>query len=143
MRRGGAPNPRLANDQGIAPQPKERDKSGARLPPHVLSSARRGAGFVAPHEVVRLQSATMLNCVKCGVPSAVGQRFCGNCGTALDAGLDVGKLIDERLAARLKDQKLVELETAQAVIARIDPRTANAHAPVGADDVGAAPALIW
>jgi len=61
----------------------------------------------------------MLNCVKCGVPSAVGQRFCGNCGTALDAGLDVGKLIDERLAARLKDQKLVELETAQAVIARI------------------------
>jgi hypothetical protein len=61
----------------------------------------------------------MLNCAKCGLPSAVGQRFCGSCGTPLDAGLDVGKLIDERLAARLKDQKLVELETAQAVIARI------------------------
>jgi uncharacterized membrane-anchored protein YhcB (DUF1043 family) len=61
----------------------------------------------------------MSHCARCGAPAAVGQRFCASCGTPLDAGLDLAKLVDERLAARLKDQKLVELETAQAVIARI------------------------
>lgn len=58
-------------------------------------------------------------CAKCQTAYAVGQRFCGNCGTPLDGSVDVSKLIDDRLAARLKDQKLVEIETAQAVVARI------------------------
>ena len=58
-------------------------------------------------------------CANCQTTSAVGQRFCGNCGRPLDASIDISKLIDDRLAARLKDQKLVEVETAQAVVARI------------------------
>ena len=61
----------------------------------------------------------MPECAKCGTACAVGQKFCGGCGTPLGAAADLTKLIDERLAARLKDQKLVELETAQAVVARI------------------------
>ena len=58
-------------------------------------------------------------CARCQTTYAVGQRFCGNCGTPLDGSADVSRLIDDRLAARLKDQKLVEIETAQAVVARI------------------------
>ena len=65
-----------------------------------------------------------MNCPHCNSPSAEGKKFCADCGTQLDpqaaqlenlVKLQVEKTIDERF----KDQKLIDVETSQAVAERL------------------------
>jgi len=66
-------------------------------------------------------------CQRCKSESPDGKRFCGECGAPLDSTLvatshlvdaSVKTQIQSILAERYKDQKLVELETTQAIAAR-------------------------
>jgi len=66
-------------------------------------------------------------CQRCKSESPDGKRFCSECGAPLDLTLvatsqlvdaSVRTQIQSILAERYKDQKLVELETTQAIAAR-------------------------
>jgi hypothetical protein len=67
-------------------------------------------------------------CQRCKAGNPDGKRFCGDCGAPLDPTLVVAsQLVDTSvqgqiqsiLAERYKDQKLLELETTQAIAARL------------------------
>jgi F0F1-type ATP synthase membrane subunit b/b' len=65
-----------------------------------------------------------MNCPRCNTPSPEGKNYCADCGTPLNITLTylegfVTKQIKESLDAKFKDQKLVEMETAQAVVERV------------------------
>jgi hypothetical protein len=61
-----------------------------------------------------------MECPKCKTPNPDDKRFCGDCGAGLDpVDEDFRQRVHELLREHLKDQKLVEIETADAVIARL------------------------
>jgi hypothetical protein len=67
-----------------------------------------------------------MRCSYCDSDNVPGQRYCGSCGKQLsNGGLEANVLetIDQRVAAaldaRLRDQKVVEIEVSQAIATRI------------------------
>ena len=65
-----------------------------------------------------------MECTRCRTSNPEGKKFCGDCGASLDpqvaAGeLDLRRQIEVVLEERLKDQKVVEIEVAQAVATRL------------------------
>jgi hypothetical protein len=69
-----------------------------------------------------LSEPAAAQCSQCGATNLPAKNFCGDCGSRLAPIGGITSTEAQVLAilnARLKDQKLVELETAQAVLARI------------------------
>jgi lysozyme len=66
-----------------------------------------------------------MQCGNCGTPNPETNKFCGNCGGALNSGLDaslqatIDKRIDAALASKLTDQRIVEIDVEEKVIARL------------------------
>jgi formylglycine-generating enzyme required for sulfatase activity len=69
-----------------------------------------------------------MECFKCKSINPEGQKYCGNCGTNLDPSLGalketlepiIQRQVDIALKEQVKDQKLVEIETAQAIAVRM------------------------
>src|SRR5258708_8129596 len=65
-----------------------------------------------------------MNCPRCNTPTPEGKNYCADCGAPLNPSLAyledfVKTQIRESLDAKFKDQKLVELETSQAVVERV------------------------
>ncbi len=65
-----------------------------------------------------------MNCPRCNAPSPEGKRYCADCGTPLDPSLVyvegfVRNQIKESLDEKFRDQRLVEIETSQAVVERV------------------------
>ena len=61
-----------------------------------------------------------MNCRKCNAPNPEGKRFCGDCGASLDAMDEDFRLrVQGLLREHLKDQKLVEIEITDEVMARL------------------------
>jgi len=58
-----------------------------------------------------------IECVNCGALNPEEKRFCGDCGTPI--GSDMSQQINSILDQRLKDQKLIEIETSEAIVSRI------------------------
>lgn len=63
-------------------------------------------------------------CWSCNVENADTANYCAHCGVSLDPSLEnLGSQIDERIATaldkKLRDQKLVEYEVTEAVVARL------------------------
>ena len=68
-----------------------------------------------------------IECPRCEAANPDGKKFCGECGEALDPALSaVKQFIDvsvrsqilSTVAERYKDQKLLEVETTQAIATR-------------------------
>jgi hypothetical protein len=65
-----------------------------------------------------------VECARCKAQNADGKKFCGDCGASLDpaaaaANSALRDQVQEILAQRYKDQKVVEIETTQAIVARL------------------------
>jgi hypothetical protein len=69
-----------------------------------------------------------MECLNCKATNPEGKRYCGDCGTCLDPNispiksyLDVNlrSLVEAILADKLKDQKVVETEIAEAVVTKM------------------------
>ena len=65
-----------------------------------------------------------MNCPHCHSPSADDKKYCADCGTALDPQTKylesfVKTQVDNAIQQRFKDQKLVDIETTQAIVERI------------------------
>src|SRR6267378_6209028 len=65
-----------------------------------------------------------MNCPHCDSPSAEGKKYCADCGTPLDtqtAHLEslVKDQVEESIKEKFKDQKLVDIETSQAIAERL------------------------
>jgi len=65
-----------------------------------------------------------MNCPHCNSPSAEGKRFCADCGTPLDQQTRyletfVKAEIEQAIHEKFRDQKLVDIETSQAVAERL------------------------
>jgi hypothetical protein len=69
-----------------------------------------------------------IECARCKAQNADGQKFCGECGYPLDPATSATKdlpnatlrdQVREIIAQHYKDQKVVEIETAQAVANRL------------------------
>jgi hypothetical protein len=60
-------------------------------------------------------------CPRCQSENSPGKRYCSDCGNSLDNNFEVTlqRLVKESLDARLKDQKVLEIETAQAIVSRL------------------------
>jgi hypothetical protein len=70
----------------------------------------------------------MIECARCKAQNPDGKRFCGDCGGPLDPALvtmteSMGAMLREKVGdfvkEHYKDQRIVELETAQAVASRL------------------------
>lgn len=109
-----------------APHPSEACRSRKTLRRAVLPWGTGRGGWPAPGKgryamnPASDESEIRQTCRACGVPSPAGKKFCGDCGASLTLDDDrIRSLIDARISARFEDQKLVEVETAQAVVERI------------------------
>jgi len=65
-----------------------------------------------------------MNCPHCNSPSADGKKYCADCGTPLDAQTKyletfVKSQVEEAIQQKFKDQKLVDIETSQAIAERV------------------------
>ena len=65
-----------------------------------------------------------MNCPHCNSPSAEGKKYCADCGTPLDPQAKhletfVKTQVEESIKERFKDQKLVDIETSQAIAERL------------------------
>jgi hypothetical protein len=65
-----------------------------------------------------------MNCPHCNSPSADGKKFCADCGTPFDPQTKyletfVKSQVEEAIQQKFKDQKLVDIETSQAVAERL------------------------
>jgi hypothetical protein len=65
-----------------------------------------------------------MNCPHCNSPSADDKKYCAECGTPLDQQTKhletfVKAQIEDAIQQRFKDQKLVDIETSQAVAERL------------------------
>jgi hypothetical protein len=65
-----------------------------------------------------------MNCPHCNSTSAEGKKYCADCGTPLDPQTEhlesfVKTQVEESIKERFKDQKLVDIETSQAVAERL------------------------
>src|SRR5882724_6990882 len=64
-----------------------------------------------------------MTCPQCNSPSAEGKKYCADCGTPLDPQAKhletfVKTQVEESIKERFKDQKLVDIETSQAIAER-------------------------
>jgi hypothetical protein len=63
-------------------------------------------------------------CPKCSSANPDGKHFCGDCGSSLDPiGDEFRRNVQAVMREQLRDQKLVEIETTDAVIARLKTLT--------------------
>jgi hypothetical protein len=65
-----------------------------------------------------------MTCPQCNSPSAEGKKYCADCGTPLEPQTKhlesfVKSQVEESIRERFKDQKLVDIETTQAVAERL------------------------
>jgi hypothetical protein len=61
-----------------------------------------------------------MDCPKCKTPNPDEKRYCGDCGAVLDVvDEDFRQRVHGMIREHLKDQRLVEIETADAVMARL------------------------
>ncbi|MCP4627604.1 MAG: hypothetical protein GY850_29425, partial [bacterium] len=69
-----------------------------------------------------------IECVKCKAPNPDGKKYCGDCGAFLDPNSgpilaaiesNLEQQIQEALKERFKEQKVVEIETTQAIVVRV------------------------
>jgi hypothetical protein len=69
-----------------------------------------------------------IECPRCNATNPVGKRFCGDCGSPLDAafaaikemvGSTLREQVQDIIKEHYKDQKIVELETSQAIASRL------------------------
>jgi hypothetical protein len=62
-----------------------------------------------------------VRCPQCDAENSEGKKFCADCGSLLETQLEVfiRSQVRESVQARFKDQKLVEIETTEAIVARI------------------------
>jgi hypothetical protein len=62
-----------------------------------------------------------MECPHCKVSNPDGKHFCGDCGSPLDptVGRMVRDQVEEILSERFKEQKVVEIETTQAIASRL------------------------
>jgi len=61
-----------------------------------------------------------MDCPKCTAPNPDNKHFCGECGASLDSvSEDFRRNVLTVFREQLKDQKLVEIETTDAVVARL------------------------
>lgn len=65
-----------------------------------------------------------MNCPHCNSPSAEGKKYCADCGTPLDPQTMhlesfVKAQVEDAIKERFKDQKLVDIETSQAIAERL------------------------
>jgi hypothetical protein len=65
-----------------------------------------------------------MNCPNCQTPSGEGKKFCADCGTPLDPQIRNMELflktqVEASLRDKFKDQKLVDIETSQAIAERL------------------------
>jgi GH24 family phage-related lysozyme (muramidase) len=78
----------------------------------------------------------MIDCGRCGIPNPKTNKFCGNCGDALDRHLDpvlqsnIDKKIDAALANKLTDQRIVEIDVQEKVIKRLTDLAKIAGIPI-------------
>lgn len=71
-------------------------------------------------------ASASVECFRCGAKNPTGQKFCGECGHALqNSALNeevvaaIKTLVGDTIDKRLQDQNLVEIKTAQAVVTRV------------------------
>jgi hypothetical protein len=61
-----------------------------------------------------------MQCPVCSVPNPEGKSFCGDCGNPLQPDpRSIRGLVEQEISSRFKDQKLLELETSEAIISRL------------------------
>src|SRR5258706_12425512 len=65
-----------------------------------------------------------MNCPNCSSPNADGKKYCSDCGTPLDPQSQALELlvktkVETAIQAKFKDQKLVDVETSQAIAERL------------------------
>ncbi len=65
-----------------------------------------------------------MECPRCRKPNPEEQRYCGSCGTPLVPALTyletvIKARVDEVIASRFKEQRLIELETTEAIASRL------------------------
>jgi hypothetical protein len=65
-----------------------------------------------------------MNCPNCNSPNADGKKYCADCGTPLDPQMQrlevfVKEQVEKTIQEKFKDQKLVDIETSQAVAERL------------------------
>jgi hypothetical protein len=65
-----------------------------------------------------------MNCPNCNSPSSDGKKYCADCGTPLDPQMRhvevlVKAQVERAVQEKFKDQKLVDIETSQAIAERL------------------------
>ena len=69
-----------------------------------------------------------MKCIKCKADNTEGKNYCGDCGAPLDPSADpikefivteLRQQIQHTFAENYKDQKVVEIETTQAIVTRL------------------------
>jgi F0F1-type ATP synthase membrane subunit b/b' len=65
-----------------------------------------------------------MNCPNCNSPNADGKKYCADCGTPLDPQMQrleifVKAQVEKAIQEKFKDQKLVDVETSQAIAERL------------------------
>jgi hypothetical protein len=69
-----------------------------------------------------------IECAKCKAPNPEGKKYCGDCGAFLDPNVgpilaviesNLRQQIQAALKEQFSDQKVVEIETTQAIVARV------------------------
>jgi hypothetical protein len=65
-----------------------------------------------------------MDCPRCNSPSADGKKYCADCGASFDPQTKyletfVKSQVEDAIQQRFKDQKLVDIETSQAVVERL------------------------
>ena len=65
-----------------------------------------------------------MNCTNCNSPNTEGKKYCSDCGTPLDPQIQrlevfVNTRIEKAIQEKFKDQKLVDVETSQAIAERL------------------------
>ena len=68
-------------------------------------------------------AASQITCPKCHAVSTPDKKYCADCGASLTIDADIRTLIDDQIQhtidTKFKDQKLIELETTDAIVERI------------------------
>jgi hypothetical protein len=65
-----------------------------------------------------------MNCPNCNSPNSDGKKYCSDCGTPLDPQMQrleifVKAQVEKAIQEKFKDQKLVDVETSQAIAERL------------------------
>ncbi len=63
-----------------------------------------------------------MKCAVCGSESSEAKRFCGDCGAPFGEApisKELQRVVDRALESKLKDAKIVEIETTQAIVSRL------------------------